>query len=123
VGGIRGRRLALEAACHLSVLSLGLACVLLGIKLTSQPLFDAGGLLVVFHLLTFQRFPITRWLQMRLIREHRCSQCGLVLDLVTSWRCGCKYISPERHTFSPCPNCGRGFAWVTCPACGTGTLI
>jgi hypothetical protein len=123
VGGVRGRRLTLEAAYHLSVLSLGLVCVMLGIELANRSLFDAGGLLLLFHLLTFQRLPLIRWIQIRLIQKHRCGQCGQELDLVTSWRCGCKYVSPERHAFTPCPNCGKGFAWVSCPACGTGTLI
>jgi hypothetical protein len=123
MGGARARRLAIAAALHASVLSLGMAAVLLGIKLSSQPLFDAGGFLVLVHLLTFQRIPLAGWLQQRLVREYCCSRCGLVLDLTASWRCGCKYVSPERHAFSPCPGCGKGFAWVACPGCGAGFLI
>lgn len=123
MGGVRGRRLTLETAYHLSVLSLGLVGVLFGIKLDNQLLFDAGGLLILFHLLTFQRIPLIRWLQTRIIENHSCAQCSLTLDLVNSWRCGCKYASPERHAFSPCPNRGKGFAWVNCPACGAGIPI
>jgi hypothetical protein len=123
VGGVRSRRLAITAAFHASVLALGLGAILLGMKLSNQPLFDSGGFLMLVHLLTFQRIPLARWLQERLVREYCCSQCGLLLDLIASWRCGCKYVSPGRHAFSPCPNCGKGFAWVACPGCGTGILI
>ena len=123
MGGVRARRLALTAAFHTAVLALGLGAVLLGMELSSPPLFDAGGFLVLVHLLTFQRVPLARWLQQRLLRRHRCGRCELVLDLVASWRCGCKHVSTERHAFSPCPGCGKGFAWVVCPGCGAGVLI
>jgi endogenous inhibitor of DNA gyrase (YacG/DUF329 family) len=47
----------------------------------------------------------------------------LALDLVASWRCHCGFVSQERHAFSPCPQCGKGFAWINCPRCGRSILI
>jgi hypothetical protein len=123
VGGVRARRLAIAAAFHAAVLAVGLGMVKLGVELASQPLFDWGGLLVLAHLLTFQRIPLARWLQQRLLPRHRCGRCGLGMDLVAAWRCACKHVSLERHAFSPCPGCGKGFAWVVCPGCGSGILI
>ena len=123
MGGFRRRRLALGAGYHTLVALVTLAFLFAGTELASQPLFDAGVLLLIFHLLTFQRLPLIRWSQQRLLQKHRCSQCGLQVDLVASWRCVCKYVSPERHALSPCPSCGKGFAWVACPSCGTGVLI
>ncbi len=60
--GLRQRRLAVRAALHFLVLSLGLLAVFGGIKLSVQPMFDAGGLMVLAHLPSFQRIPLSRFL-------------------------------------------------------------
>jgi hypothetical protein len=105
------------------VVVTGIACIAIGIEMSLQQLFDAGGLLLLAHILTFQRVPLATLLQRRLIRTHRCPECALEMDLIASWWCPCRYTSPERHAFSACPSCGKGFAWIACPGCGTGFLI
>ncbi len=121
--GLRERRLGIFVALHAAVLALGIGSMSLGAWLDVQSLFDGGGLLILADALTFQRLALGRLLQQRLLPAHRCSQCGLEIELVRSWRCGCGFSSQERHAFSPCPQCGKGFAWVNCPRCNTGILI
>ena len=121
--GLREKRLFVALAFHLGVLALGACGVFLGTTLNFHPFFDAGGLLLLLHLLAFQRIPLARLLQERLLGTHRCDGCELALDLVASWRCHCGFVSQERHAFSPCPQCGKGFAWINCPRCGRSILI
>ena len=121
--GLRERRLGIVVALHAAVLALGIGAMSLGALLDFQPLFDGGGLLVLADALTFQRLPLGRLLQQRLLLVHQCSQCRLEIELVRSWRCGCGFSSQGRHAFSPCPQCGKGFAWINCPRCDTGILI
>ena len=121
--GLMERRLAVAAAFHVGALAVGLGGLLLGTAMSAQALVEAGGLLLLAHLLTCQWNPLGRLLQELLLRHYRCSECSLVLDLKAPWRCGCGFTSEERHCFNPCPQCGKNFAWVGCPGCGTGILI
>ena len=121
--GLRMRRLAVAAGFHLSVLFGGMGVLLIGSASGVEHVSNTGALLLTFHLLTFRRIPLDRLLQQRLVREHRCGQCGLNLDLEQSWRCSCGFTSLERHAFSPCPQCGKGFRWINCPRCGVGAVI
>lgn len=120
--GLRERQLGVAIMLHSAVVALAIGTAFLGDLLRLGPLLDAGGFLLLFHLLTFRRLPLARLVQQLLIRTHRCRQCGLEMEMVESWKCSCGYIA-ERHAFSPCPQCGKGFAWIGCSRCGAGALI
>ena len=121
--GLRVKRFGVAASFHLAVIGLGLIGLLLGRNLGISGMVDSGVMLLVVHLLTFRRAPLDRLLGERLLQQHRCGQCALELHLVSPWRCGCGFTSGERHVFSHCPQCGKGFAWLNCPRCGAGILV
>lgn len=121
--GLRVKRFGVAAGFHLLVIGFGLIGLLLGRNLGISGMVDSGVMLLLVHLLTFRRAPLDRLLGERLLHKHRCNQCTLVQDLIAAWKCGCGFTSGERHAFSPCPQCGKGFAWVNCPRCGAGILI
>ena len=120
---LRVKRLAIATEYHLTVIGLGVVAVFLGSNLGASTLVDAGIILLLFHLITFRRIPMDRFLAERVLRSFRCQQCRLVIGLTQPLKCGCGFIS-ERHVFSPCPACiNKAFAFFSCPRCGTGILI
>jgi hypothetical protein len=122
---LRRARLSAAVAYHASILLTGLLLAFTGYLFNLSALFDAGAMIILVHLLTFRLLPFDRLFQQRMVRSYTCSACGLAIDLCNSWSCkgkGCGYTA-ERHLFSPCPQCGKGFAWVNCPRCETSHLI
>ena len=120
---LRVKRLAIAAGYHLTVIALGAVAVFVGSKFGASALADAGEMLLLFHLITFRRISIDQLFVELVLRTLRCSQCQLQIGLVQNLRCGCGFVSSERHVFSPCPSCCKGFAWFSCPRCGIGVLI
>ena len=121
--GLRRRQLLLSTLYHTTILGLGLVSLWLGMTLHFQPLLDAGGVLILIHLLTCRRSPLSRHLQQQLIRTHRCASCGLIFDLEDQWKCKCGFISGLRSALTACPQCHKGFAAIACPHCGTSVLL
>ena len=120
---LRTSRIGATLGFHSIIIGTALMVSYAGMWLGIQFLSDAGGLALLFHLLSFQRLPFARQFAQRLIRLHRCGRCGHEQQLTEAWKCGCGYSSATRHAFSPCPQCGKGFAWIGCPSCGTSTLV
>jgi hypothetical protein len=108
----------LALSCHLAAVALGL--FLFFVQYTAGDM-DAAGLVLmglVVYALTLRLNPLPRLVQMRLIRQATCGECGCIIDLVDSWRCGCGFTTwRPRHVFSPCPHCGKVFRWLACPGC------
>ncbi|CAG0973863.1 hypothetical protein ANRL2_01863 [Anaerolineae bacterium] len=122
--GIRLKRRLIAAAYHCFVITVSLAGAKTGIAFGSEFVFQSAIALFILHVLTFKVVPVSRRLQERLIPEAACFGCGTSIELVGRYKCGCGFISyKDRHGFSPCPNCGKGFLWVVCPACETSIPI
>ncbi len=121
--GLTRRRLLLSTLYHGSIFGLGLGSLWLGMTLHFQPCFDAGGILILIHLLTCRRSPLSRHLQQRLIRTHHCASCGVTFDLEDQWKCKCGFISRARSALAPCPQCHKGFAAIACPHCSTSAIL
>lgn len=122
--GLRLKRRLIAVAYHSLVITVCYAGVRTGIAFGSEFLLQSAIALFVLHFLTFKVLPVSRRLQEWLIPEAACFACGSTVDLVNRYRCGCGFIPhKDRHAFSPCPNCGKGFLWVVCPACETSIPI
>lgn len=116
--GIRLKRRLIAAAYHCSVITVIYIGAKAGIAFESEFVSQSAIALFIVHVLTFKVIPISRWLQERLIPEATCFGCGTSIELVDRYKCGCGFIPyKDRHVFSPCPHCGKGFLWVVCPQC------
>ena len=122
--GIRLKRRLIAAAYHCSIITLCYAGLRAGSAFGSEFVFQTAIGFFIIHILTFKVVPVSRRLQEWLIPEAACFACGSTGDLVNRYKCGCGFISfKDRHVFTPCPNCGKGFLWVVCPACETSIPI
>lgn len=122
--GIRLKRRLIAAAYHCSIITVSYAGAKVGSAFGSDFLFQSAIALFLIDILTFKVVPVSRWLQERLIPEATCFACGSTVDLVSRYKCGCGFVPyKDRHAFSLCPNCGKGFLWVVCPACETSIPI
>lgn len=122
--GIRLKRRLIAVAYHYSIIMVSYAGAKAGIAFGSELVFQIAIALFIIHILTFKVIPVSRLLQERLIQEATCFACGSTIELVSRFKCGCGFISyKDRHVFSPCPNCDKGFLWVVCPQCETSIPI
>ncbi|WKZ32784.1 MAG: hypothetical protein QY316_12890 [Thermodesulfobacteriota bacterium] len=122
--GIRLKRRLIAAVYHCSVIAVIYTGAKAGSAFGSEFVFQSAIALFIIHILTFKVVPVSRRLQELLIPEASCFACGATVDLVNRYKCGCGFLSfKDRHAFSPCPNCGKGFLWVVCPACETSIPI
>ena len=122
---LRKIRLRVAFTYHTMITLAGLILTFLGYIFNFTPVFEVGALVILFHLLMFRLLPFDRLFQQWRIRHFTCNVCNLTLDLFNHWNCkgkSCGYTT-ERHLFSPCPQCGKGFAWLNCPRCETSHLI
>jgi hypothetical protein len=121
------RRLRLKAAFvyHASIIAAGAGLAFMGLTLEVVHALDAGVTILLLHILTFRLITLDRLFQQWRVRSYTCSVCEQSIDLCNHWSCkgkSCGYTT-ERHLFSLCPQCGKGFAWLNCPRCGTSHLI
>ena len=121
---VRTRR-RLLALAHVGLISVVVYLVLgIALLLDDPETLNAPAIMLLGYVLTLRWNPLPRWVIQRLIREARCPECGQGVDLVNLWHCGCGYVIwHPRHALSPCPNCGKVFAWLVCPRCEASILI
>lgn len=121
---VRSKRRFTAFCYHIGVIAVCIAMAKAGQITNSPAMLQASGAVLFIHIATFRVIPVARWLQEWLIPEAVCPGCGAVIDLVGIYRCGCGFVPHiERHVFSPCPLCGKGYMWVVCPSCETSILI
>ena len=83
---------------------------------TKQDFF--GYLFLANIILTFWIVRIGVQLQKTLIPTVTCRNCGMVVDLVALWKCGCGYTKDRpRHAFDRCRKCRQSIGYITCPKC------
>lgn len=114
---IRLRRRLIVITYHAMVVLVSFAGFEVGLSKLSTGLLLAD-------ILTFRIMPVSKWFEETLLPEARCFGCGNPVSMVSAFRCGCGFVPyKERHVFSPCPECGKTFAWITCPECETSIPI
>ena len=87
--------------CHGVIVSIAGGMAALGYFLRIQPVFDAGGLLLIVYGFSFRRIGLDRRLQQFLIRSQECL-CGVSIPLAgVRWRCQCSLISGPRSGLGP----------------------
>jgi hypothetical protein len=119
---IRDKRQWITFFYHFSVISISLVLAKLGSIIEIHVLTRLAIAALLAHLLTFRIFPISEWIQTKLIRKANCGICGADFELENLYQCTCGYIQ-VRHAFSPCPMCGTEFLWVVCPECDSSIAI
>lgn len=115
---LEARRVRLRLLYHLAVLGpLGLATALAPLAQV-EGLATAASMLALLHLLVARLAAPVRLLERAVLKEQACPACNYRIPLRNWWRCPCGFVGfRERHVLAPCRNCGREFAWLTCPHC------
>lgn len=119
---LRVKRQLVEWTYHAGVVFVVVALRSFGERIDNNLIRDLAAAVLVGHVLTFRRIPIGLYIATKFIQTAACTVCGEVVDLVSFWRCSCGFVR-ERHVFSFCPQCGRGFSYIACPVCRAGMRI
>ena len=113
---LRAKRLLLRVGFHSAVLGILLIFMLVGSLAESPSTSGFFGILLLGYLVTLKVNPLPRLLERKLFQEIECATCGEAIDLVSSWNCGCGFITWQpRHALLPCPVCKKEFEWLQCP--------
>ena len=119
---LKRKRLTAVFTLHALIFGAGFMLAMIGFTANIAAISDLGVLIALVHVLTFRLIPLDRLFQEWRVQLFICFVCKLEIDMLEHWRCNCGYTA-DRHLFSPCPQCGKGFAWLACPRCGTSHLI
>ncbi len=117
---LKTRRILIRLKIHAPVLTFLAAAAFVGMAAGSLSAAGPFALLFFIYGVTIPINPLPRIWEERTIQDAECPACGQGIDLVNTWSCGCGFVTwVPRHAFSPCPNCGKVFAWLVCPQCET----
>ena len=121
---LKQQRILIRLAFHGAVVFVLLVFVLITAAVGAPGVGAVFGLLLIAYLATMRVNPIPRRIEQERIRQHRCTACGAVFDLVGTWNCRCGFVSWQpRHAFAPCPHCHGSFAFLRCPRCEQGAEV
>lgn len=111
------RRAVITFLYHGCVVAIAAVFIMAGRNLSNPILLDMGAFVLLIHVLSFQRVPLIRVVQQRLVKTHWCV-CGCAMLMEGRWRCKCQAVA-IRHAFSKCPRegCNVGFDSLNCPNC------
>lgn len=120
----RARKRAVTLGCHLAVIVLGLAGLLIASAAGSGATATVFLLALLVYLAAIRRNPLPGALARALIKRTPCAACGAELGLEDHWGCSCGYTAPrERHAFAACSECQRRFTWIECPHCAASLPV
>lgn len=118
---LRSRRVLLRVALHGGVIGVLFIGALIGALAGSGATSGFFSIVLLVYLATLRVNPLPRLLERHLLRKVECPACGQMIDLVSTWSCGCGFDTwKPRHALAPCTNCGKQFAWLQCPSCQNG---
>jgi len=116
--GLKTKRLLIHISCHSVALALFATFILASIAVEDEQAAGVSAMLFLGYAVTLRINPLPRIVERKLLKEAQCPACGEVIDLVSTWSCGCGFLTWEpRHAFSPCPHCKKVFTWLVCPRC------
>lgn len=118
---LKRKRLLLRVGFHSGVLTFLFILMLVGTSTESSGTAALFSLMLIGYLVTLRVNPLPRLLERKLFLDIECSACGQNIELVSSWTCGCGFITWEpRHALAPCSVCKKEFQWLQCPSCENG---
>jgi hypothetical protein len=121
---VRNKRFLIRLALHSSVLTLLLIFVLILSAIGAMSTASFFSLFFLIYLLTLRLNPIPGLIEVKMIQEAVCADCGEVTQLVAVWSCGCGYLTwRPRSALSPCRYCGKTYEFVVCNRCEATILI
>ncbi len=118
---LRSRRILLRAGLHGGVIAVLFLGALVGALAGSGGTSGFFFVVMLGYVATLRVNPLPRLFERQLLQKIECPACGQVMEMVSTWSCGCGFDTWEpRHALAPCPNCGKSFAWLQCPSCQNG---
>ena len=115
---LKAKRLLIRVSCHSVALTLLAVPILVSMVTEDESAAGFFAMLLLGYAVTLRVNPIPRIVERKVMREAQCPACGEVIDLVSTWSCGCGFLTWEtRHAFLPCLNCKKVFTWLVCPRC------
>lgn len=119
---IRDKRQWISFLYHVSIISISFLLFKLGTISDVRILTHLAIAVPLAHLLSFRIFPISEWIQEKLIQKANCGICGTEVELENLYQCTCGYTQ-VRHAFRPCPVCHTVFNFIVCPECDASIMI